>query len=429
MIKNIIFDLAGVLLNLDLETDREALASVGLPDFYEFHLHPEVAVPTMGYLNGLIGEEEFVTKVLPLCKEGTTREQLLWSMDAVLGDIPVERLEMLVSLRKRYKVYLLSNLYEKMWHYVVGKIEEKGYKVEDLFDIAFLSYEMKLAKPDASIFHAVFERTGIKPEETLYFDDSRENIEGGRRVGLHSVLVPINKIEDVYTDIFIDFDDTLYDTRGNSQLALEEIYEEFNLRQYFDKPEDFYVPYWNANAELWAQYSRGEIKRDYLIVERFRRPLSQGKGLEPTVEYCLKVSDRFLELCSCKPGTLPGAHELCQYLKAKGYRLHLASNGFHEVQYRKIKAAGMDGYFDSVILSEDAGVNKPAKEFFDYALQQTGAVREMSIMIGDNYNTDILGAMNGGIDTLLYKRWDKDFVPPQPVNYAVDALSDIMNIL
>ena len=232
-----------------------------------------------------------------------------------------------------------------------------------------------------------------------------------------------------YRDLFIDFDDTLYDTRGNAIIALGELYEEMGFARYFDDPYVFYNSYWETNMLLWSQYAQGEIERDYLIIERFRRPLSLGKGLDPTVEYCLKVSDRFLELCSSKPGTLDGAHELLRYLKAKGYRLHLASNGFHEVQYKKIKSAGMQDYFDTVILSEDAGANKPSKVFFDYALSVTGAKAETSLMIGDNYNTDILGAQGAGIPVMLFKRWDKDFQPPQPVDYAVDTLTEIMNIL
>lgn len=232
-----------------------------------------------------------------------------------------------------------------------------------------------------------------------------------------------------YKDLLIDFDDTLYDTRGNAIISLAELFEEFHLGDYFDDPNVFYDEYWKTNVELWAQYAKGEIERQYLIVERFRRPLSLGRGLNPTVEYCLQISDRFLELCSVKPGTVEGAHELLRYLKSKGYRLHIASNGFHEIQYRKIEAAGMHDYFDLIILSEDAGANKPSKQFFDYALDITGADRATTLIIGDNYNTDILGAQNAGIDTMLFKRWDKDFVPPQPVNYAINALSEAMEVL
>lgn len=229
-----------------------------------------------------------------------------------------------------------------------------------------------------------------------------------------------------YTDIFIDFDDTLYDTRGNAELSLAELFEEFGLGRYFNTLEDFTYPYWMTNYELWGQYSRGEIERDYLIVERFRRPLACGQGLNPTKDYCLQVSDRFLELCGSKSGLIEGAVELLDYLKAK-YRLHLCSNGFHEVQYKKLNASATAHYFDNVVLSDDAGVNKPAKEFFDYAFRVTGASPATTIMVGDNLNTDILGAANSGIDTLFFNRWNLDY--KDEATYCVNKLSEIMNIL
>lgn len=107
-----------------------------------------------------------------------------------------------------------------------------------------------------------------------------------------------------YIDLFIDFDDTLYDTHGNAILALKELYEYLHLEQYFDDPKVFYDDYWNTNIRLWTQYAKGEIERNYLIVERFRHPLSLGKELNPTEEYCLQASDKFLSLCAVKSGLL-----------------------------------------------------------------------------------------------------------------------------
>lgn len=230
-----------------------------------------------------------------------------------------------------------------------------------------------------------------------------------------------------YSDIFIDLDDTVYDTRNNAIEALHDTFEEFGLGRWFPDPEVFHEAYWQANMELWRLYSKNEIERQYLIIERFRRPLALA--FEASEEYCQRMSDRFLELCVSKPGVIAGAHEMLAYLKACGCRLHIASNGFREIQYRKMEAAGLAQYFDSVILSEDAGANKPSEVFFDYALKQTGASRETSLMIGDNYDNDVVGALDYGMDAMLFNRWDTSFVPPRKVTYLVNALSEVQSLI
>ena len=206
-----------------------------------------------------------------------------------------------------------------------------------------------------------------------------------------------------YKDLFIDFDDTLYDTHGNAVIALDETFGVFHLERYFPDPQVFYDAYWWANIDLWGRYSKGEITRDFLIVERFRRPLSEGKGLEITEALCLEMNKVFLDFCSSKPGVIEGAHELMDYLKGRDY-------------------------FDTIILSEDAGANKPSTAFFDYALRQSGASRETTLMIGDNLQTDILGALHAGIDALLFNRWEVDVdEAPQTPTYVVSSLREIIH--
>ncbi len=238
-----------------------------------------------------------------------------------------------------------------------------------------------------------------------------------------------------YRDLFIDFDDTLYDTYGNAVIALEETFEAFHLDQWFPDPKVFYDAYWAANIDLWSRYAKGEIDRPFLIVERFRRPLCMSEELrmknEESVsafkDYCLEISDRFLDFCSGKPGVVDGARELMDYLRGRGYRMHMCSNGFHEVQYKKLAACGLRDYFQTVILSEDAGANKPSKDFFDYAFKVSGAERETTIMIGDNLQTDILGARDAGLDTILFNRWNVE--PSGIPTHTVTTLHEIKDIL
>ncbi|MBR5467535.1 MAG: YjjG family noncanonical pyrimidine nucleotidase [Bacteroidaceae bacterium] len=233
-----------------------------------------------------------------------------------------------------------------------------------------------------------------------------------------------------YKDIFLDFDDTLYDTHGNADIALSELFDDFELYRHFDKFEDFHTPYWQTNVELWRQYANAEITRDTLILERFRRPLSLGKGLENvSAEFCLKVSDHFLNLCADKHGVIEGAHELMEYLRSRGYRLHMCSNGFHEVQYRKLKSCGMLESFDTIVLSEDAGANKPSPVYFEYAFRMTGASAESTLMIGDNFQTDILGAKGSGMDVMWFNPSPTQNKASEPINYEISSLREIMKIL
>lgn len=238
----------------------------------------------------------------------------------------------------------------------------------------------------------------------------------------------------MYKTLFIDFDDTLYDTRGNAELSLREMFDHFQFKRYFPDPNVFYRSYWKTNVELWDAYAKGEIERDYLIVERFRRPLSEGRDasgipFEPTKEFCLEVSDVFLNFCADKPGVVEGAHELMAYLRSKGYGLYMCSNGFHEVQYRKLKSSNLLDAFDGIILSEDAGANKPSKEYFDYAIRTSGASKENTLMIGDNFATDIMGAKAAGLPAMFFNRHPESFKATEPVEYEIHSLREAMDIL
>jgi len=201
MIRNLIFDLGGVILNYDVEADSRALAQAGLPEYASWNRYPELGKVANLYLNGLISDAEFCTGIDPFCSAGTTDSMKLYSMQAVLADIPRERLEAIRALRGRYRIFLLSNINHLSWEYALEQFAKAGIDPSDCFDRLFLSYELGIAKPDGRIFHHVLETTGSLAEETLFLDDSSDNIRAARELGISACKVPMNSPEEILQDI------------------------------------------------------------------------------------------------------------------------------------------------------------------------------------------------------------------------------------
>lgn len=133
--------------------------------------------------------------------------------------------------------------------------------------------------------------------------------------------------------------------------------------------------------------------------------------------------------CLLEPRPVEGAQELLAYLQGKGYRLHLCSNGSRQGRMSKLHAIGIEDFFQTIVTSQETETDKPDPWFFEYALMLAGAKAEYSLMIGDNYDTDIVGATAAGIDTLLFNRWERDWMPPGHVTYRVNELKEIMQII
>ena len=204
-----------------------------------------------------------------------------------------------------------------------------------------------------------------------------------------------------YTCVFIDLDDTLWDFKTNAYLSLQDVYAKYELKRYFSSFEHFFRLYTFRNKQLWDRYNRNEITKEYLHKERFLYPFRQVHAAT-SEEFSETIGHDFLMTTTTKPHLIPFAKELLAYLQPK-YRLSLLSNGFSEVQYRKINHSHLGRFFDHIILSEDVGFQKPDKRFFDFALKQNHIQAHEAIMIGDNPETDIAGAQNSGIDQILYQ--------------------------
>ena len=228
-----------------------------------------------------------------------------------------------------------------------------------------------------------------------------------------------------YKNIFIDLDDTLYDFSAASREAFRETYEQLRYGRYFDSFDHYMSIYAPYNLELWKIYGEGKITKEELNRRRYRYPL-EAVGVndhELADTFCREA----LSKIPTKGNLIPGAIELLEYLRPK-YKMFILSNGFTELQSLKMSTAGIDSYFDGIILSEEIGINKPRPELFEYALKKAGASLEESIMIGDMFDTDIVGAANIGMDQIFFnpKRLTGMHFAP---TYEVGHLLEIKEIL
>jgi len=230
----------------------------------------------------------------------------------------------------------------------------------------------------------------------------------------------------MYKHVFIDLDDTLWDFHANAKSSLHEVYEEKKLNRYFDNFEHFFQIYAKRNLELWEMYGKGVITKEFLILERFRHPLAQvGAGNNLLAE---QIGTQFLEILPTKTILIPYAIELLDYLRPR-YSLTLVSNGFVEVQYKKLRSANLEHYFSHVVLSEAAKALKPDKRIFEHALKLNDATAAETIMIGDSYEADIRGAQNAHIDQIFLNPTSKLPGKEKTATYCIQKLEEIVSIL
>lgn len=228
-----------------------------------------------------------------------------------------------------------------------------------------------------------------------------------------------------YKCVFFDLDHTLWDYETNSEEALSELYERYELaRQGAAHFPVFFKNFVEINTQLWDQYDRGEIHRDVIRQDRFNRVFTQS-GID-NLPLSLEFSADYLRESPRKGNLVPFAREVLQYLKKK-YPLYIITNGFEEIQGTKMESSGITEYFQNVITSARAGHKKPAKEIFEFALSENGFKAHESIMIGDNLLTDIAGARNASIDHVFYN--PNQVVHQEQVDYEIRSLLELTHIL
>lgn len=191
MIKNVLFDLGGVLIDLDVK--RSVQAFIALMEHSGNSETPITAMDLIGggetelmqlYQTGEISTDEFVTRILSVCRRGTTREQVLDAWFAMLLSLPQHRIEMIRRLKEAgLHVYILSNINEAHVEWTLRHFAEWGIEIGREIDRAFFSNEIHMAKPNPRCFELVIREAGIQAEETLYIDDLEQNIQAGAAAG------------------------------------------------------------------------------------------------------------------------------------------------------------------------------------------------------------------------------------------------------
>ncbi|MFV0392184.1 MAG: YjjG family noncanonical pyrimidine nucleotidase [Paludibacteraceae bacterium] len=202
-----------------------------------------------------------------------------------------------------------------------------------------------------------------------------------------------------YKYIFIDLDDTIWDFHANAKEAIRDIYHQEKLDNRFDDFDVFYHKYAVKNVELWTKYGQGLIDKDFLVKERFRHLLLEAGINDDSL--ALKMNSDYLDMLATKKELKSYAIEFLNFCREHNLSMTIVSNGFTEVQYRKLKNAGIEHYFDHVVLSEEAGALKPDPIIFQYAMNLNKSKPEEILMIGDSFDADIVGAVGVGIDALF----------------------------
>ena len=228
-----------------------------------------------------------------------------------------------------------------------------------------------------------------------------------------------------YRSVFFDLDHTLWDYETNSAEALVELYHQHRLGERGgDTLENFLKVFSEVNKRLWVLYDKGLIHRDVIRLERFKEVLERINISDR--ELSLKLSDEYLQISPRKPGLMPHAKDVLDYLHEK-YPLIIITNGFVDIQALKLSSSGITHYFKSVVTSEEAKHKKPAKEIFEYALREHNMAAHEVVMVGDNLVTDIQGAKNASIDTIFYNPNEEPHA--EEVTHEITSLKELRTIL
>lgn len=221
--------------------------------------------------------------------------------------------------------------------------------------------------------------------------------------------------------VFFDLDHTLWDFDKNSELTFHKIFEQNQIGIETAKFIETYTP---INLNYWKLYREEKISKSDLRYKRLKDAFDEMEHLMED-DVINQLSLDYIEHLTTFNHLLEGTLDLLDYL-SKTYQLHIITNGFEEAQLRKMTNSQITSYFKTITNSEMVGVKKPNPKIFNFALEKSGAKASESIMIGDNYEADIEGALNSGLDAIFFNYHRE--IPRDSIK-TVDSLIEIKDYL
>ncbi|PLX09038.1 MAG: HAD family phosphatase [Marinilabiliales bacterium] len=201
-IKNIIFDLGNVLLDIDTDLSKEAFRKYNLKDFDKLYTLAAQSEIFDRLEVGSISPKDFYTEFRELTNSNLNDKIICNCWNALIIDYTKERIELLQNLRKKFRTFILSNTniihYESYTNLLKNKYNVNG--LESLVEKAYFSHEKGLKKPDERFYKLILEENNLNPEETLFIDDNKTNIEAAKRLNIMTIYLVDKKLEDLFTN-------------------------------------------------------------------------------------------------------------------------------------------------------------------------------------------------------------------------------------
>ncbi|MDR2122405.1 MAG: HAD hydrolase-like protein [Flavobacteriaceae bacterium] len=208
--------------------------------------------------------------------------------------------------------------------------------------------------------------------------------------------------------IFFDLDNTLWDTDRNSKITLQQMYKDVDVEEKYQLSFlDFFTSYYKRNENLWALYRQEKVTKQNILDQRFKKTF-QELGVEDE-EIWGYFDDNFLDKVVQNNHLIDNAEETLDYLKTKGYELHVVSNGFIQQTNRKVNDTSIKNYVTTITSGEEINKRKPAREVFELGMKKAQALPEESSFIGDDWEADVLGSKKTGMFPVFfnYKKDEK----------------------